>query len=130
MPEDKKKPESREPITRREFAIGSMAVIGAYSAFAQEPLEPLSAAAKALKIEIPDDVKSLLEDRHVLEEDIRRVIEHGESTGLKLYRPGTDRFLSKLRIYEAMFYVEYSSDKEVYRIHTAYTHRFKLQEEE
>ena len=124
-----KKPEASKPISRRDFAKGSMAVIGAYSSFAQEPPEPLSAAAKALKIEMADDVKSLLEDRHILEEDIRRVIEHAENTGLKLYQPGTDRFLSKLRIYEAMFYVEYSSDNGAYRIHTAYSHRFKLEEE-
>jgi hypothetical protein len=130
MPEKEKKPESTGPISRREFAMGSMAVIGAYTSFAQEPPEPLSAAAKALKIGISSDVQKLLDDRHIIEEDIRRVIEHAEATGLKLYEEGSNRFLSKLRIYEAMFYVEYSSDQGVYRIHTAYFHRFKLDEEE
>ena len=126
---DEKKPENAKPISRREFTKGSMAVIGAYSSLSQEPPEPLSAAASALKLDIPDDVKSLMDDRHVLEEDVRRIIEHAEKTGLKLYQPGTDRFLSKLRIYQAMFYVEYSPVKDAYRIHTAYTHRFRLGEE-
>jgi hypothetical protein len=125
-----KKPESPGQISRREFAMGSMAVIGAYSSFAQEPPEELSAAAKALKLEISTSVQSMLDDRHIIEDDIRRVIEHAEKTGLKLYQDGSNRFLSRLRIYEAMFYVEYSSDKGVYRIHTAYSHRFKLDEEE
>ncbi len=124
-----KKPEIPKPISRRQFAKGSMAVIGAYSSFSQEPPEPLSPEAKALKLEIPDDVKALLEDRHILEEDIRRVIDNAEKTGLKLYEPGTQNFLSKLRINEAMFYVEYASEKEGYKIRSAYTHRFKMEGE-
>jgi hypothetical protein len=129
MPEEKK-PEAAKPISRREFTKGSMAVIGAYTSFSQETPPPISAAAQALKLEISDEIKKLLEDRHIYEDDVRRVIEHGENTGLKLYDPETGRFLSKLRIFAAMFYVEYSSDKGTYRVHTAYWHRFKLDEEE
>lgn len=130
---EEKKPESPKTISRREFAIGSMAIIGAHSSFAQEPPEPLSDAANALKLDIPADIKALMEDRHILEEDVRRVIEHAESTGMKLYQTETDHLLSKLRIYNAMFYVDYSPVKDAkdsYRIHTAYSHRFKLDEEE
>jgi hypothetical protein len=129
--EDKSNQASEVPksISRRDFAKGSMAVIGAYSSLSQEPPPALSDEAKALKLEISDDVRTLLDDRHILEEDIRRVIDHAEKTGLKLYQPGTQKFLSKLRIYEAMFYVEYAVDKDVYRIETAYSHRFKLDEE-
>ncbi len=130
MPGEEKKPETPKPISRREFAKGSMAVIGAYSSLSQEPPSELSAAAKALKLEISDEVKALLDDRHILEEDVRRVIEHGEKTGRKLYEPGTGRFLSKLRIYEGLFYAEYSSHEGAYRIHTAYVHRFKLENED
>jgi hypothetical protein len=121
--------EAAKPISRRDFAKGSAAVLGAYSAMAQEELPALSQEAKALKLNIPDDVKTLLDDRHILEDDIRRVIEHAETTGLKLYQPGTTNFLSKMRIFQAMFYVEYSLEKGVYKIETAYTHRFKLDEE-
>jgi hypothetical protein len=126
---DDEKPEIPKPMSRRNFAIGSMAVVGAYSAFAQDVLPPLSDDARALKLEISEDVRKLLDDRHVLEDDIRRVIDHAESTGLKLYQPDTPYLLSKMRIHEAMFYVEYSKDKGSFRIHTAYTHRFKLGEE-
>jgi hypothetical protein len=122
-------PEAPKSISRREFAKGSMAVIGAYSSLSQEQLPALSDEARALKLEISDKVRTLLDDRHVLEDDIRRVIEHAEKTGLKLYQPGTQNFLSKFRVYEAMFYVEYEVDKDVYKIETAYSHRFKLDEE-
>jgi hypothetical protein len=128
--ERRAKPEAAQPISRRDFTKGSIAVLGAYTSFAQEPLPPLSEAARALKLEISLSIQSLLEERHILEDDVRRVIEHAEKTGLKLYQPGTQNFLSKLRIREAMFYVEYSTEKESYEIQTAYTHRFKLGEEE
>ncbi len=117
-------------ISRRDFAKGSMAVVGAYSSFAQEPPPPLSDAAKEIKLELSDDVQKVLDERHITEEDIKRVIENAESTGLKLYLPGTQNFLSKLRIYQALFYVEYTLvEKNRFKVHTAYLHRFKLGEE-
>ena len=42
-----------------------------------------------------DAVVSLLERRHVLDEDIQQVIQHAEETGEKLYQPEEDRFLAK-----------------------------------
>ena len=107
-----------------------MAVLGAYSSLPEwNAPPPLSAAAKSLKLEIAGDVRSILDERHIVEEDVRRVIEHAESTGLKLYEPGTNRFLSKLRINQTLFYVEYSPGKEAFRIHSSYAHRFTLEGE-
>jgi len=124
-----KKAEVPQPISRREFTKGSMAVLGAYTSFAQEAPPPLPEAAKALKLEIPKHIRQLMDERHIIEEDLRLVIEHGERTGLKLYKPGTETYLSKLRIQEALFYVEYASDKGTYVIETAYSHRFTLEGE-
>ncbi len=128
-PKEKKKGQTSEgpqPISRREFAIGSMAILGAYSLPESATLPPLSAAAEALKLEMTDDVRDLLEARHIQDDDLKRVIDHAERTGEKLYQTDSDRFLSKLRLQEVYFYVEYSPTKDAYRIHTAYTHRFLL----
>jgi hypothetical protein len=122
----KKQQTEAKPISRREFALGSMAILGAYSGTEDSSIPPLSEEAKAMKLEIADDVQSYLETRHILDDDIKRVIDHAEKTGEKLYRPGSDRFLSKLRVRQAYFYVEYSPTEKEYRIHTAYTHRFLL----
>ena len=119
-------PESSQGISRREFALSSMAILGAYSRTEAATLPPLSAEAQALKLEMDEDVRDLLEARHILDEDLKRVIEHAERTGEKLYQPGSDRFLSKLRVEEVYFYVEYSPLEGAYRIHTAYSHRFLL----
>ena len=70
-----------------------------------------------------DAVVSLLEDRHILDEDIQQVIQHAEENGEKLYQPDGDRYLAKRRLSEATFYVEYSLSNEGYVVHTAYSHR-------
>lgn len=114
-------------LSRREFALGSMALISAYSFAGTQKLPPLSAEAKAWKLEKAGDVTDLMEARHILDDDVRRVIDHAEKTGQKLYEQGTDRLLSKLRIQEAYFYVEYSPISGGYKIHAAYSHRFLLE---
>ncbi len=131
MPEEEKKsPKSQRPVSRREFAIGSMGLLSTYSLAQDIPIPPLSALAQAMKLHKTQTVQDLLEARHILDEDLKRVIDYAERTGEKLYQPGTSRFLSKLRVREVYFYVEYEPVEEAYRIHTAYSHRFLLGKEE
>jgi hypothetical protein len=81
-----------------------------------------------VKLQIAADVREILESRGIRDEDVAKVISNAEETGEKLYRE--DRFLSKLVIEEATYYVEYSvADGETYTVHTAYFHRAKLEEE-
>ena len=74
-----RKEEKLHPISRRDFALGSMAALGASIVGAATP--PLSPEAKAMKLEIADDLRDLLDIRHIGEDDIRRVIDHAEKTG-------------------------------------------------
>jgi hypothetical protein len=127
--EDKKENQSKDiphTISRREFALGSMAILGAYSLADATTVPPLSAEAQAIKLEIADMTRARMETRHILEEDVKRVIDHAEKTGEKLYEQGTDIFLSKMRVKEVYFYVEYSPIEGGYKIHSAYSHRFLL----
>jgi hypothetical protein len=125
MLEDEKDNKSHS-LTRRDFAIGSVAVLGASLAGAAESPPPLSEEAQAMKLLITDSVRDLLDIRHILDEDIKRVIDNAEKTQKKLCQPGTNNFLSKLRVKEVYFYVEYSPSEEGHRIHTAYSHRFLI----
>ena len=70
-----------------------------------------------------EGVTSLLEDRYIIDEDLRQVIHNAEKSGEKLFQPEGDRYLAKLTISDATFYVEYSISDDSYRIHTAYFHR-------
>jgi hypothetical protein len=130
MSEKKKKKQSSENphvISRREFAIGSMAFFGAYSLAEDEPIPPLSPEAQAMKIEMDGMVRARMETRHILDDDVKRVIDHAEKTGEKLYQQESKIFLSKLRVKEVYFYVEYSPVEDGYKIYSTYSHRFLLE---
>lgn len=81
-------------------------------------------------IRISGEVKNLLESRGIRAEDISQVVAHAEATGEKIYRKEVpNRYLAKLRINEVTFYVDYSIDGgNTYVIHTAYSHRTKMEE--
>ena len=87
-----------------------------------------SQAYEALELQKSEQVKELLESRHIVDEEVKMVIYHGETTGEKLYQPETNRYLAKMRIANATFYVEYSvTGKKTYEVHTAYSHRAELE---
>ncbi len=133
MDREKKKPKDADtphPLTRREFTLGSAALLGAYAFAEDPPVAPLSKEAAAVKLEISDTIRSYMEVRHILEDDVRRVIDHAERTGRKLYQTESDRFLSKLRVKDVYFYAEYSPCAGGYNVHGAYTHRFLMEEDE
>jgi hypothetical protein len=113
-----------QPISRREFALGSIALLGAYSLAEPATLPPLSQEVQAWKLEKSNEVQNLMEARGILDEDMKRVIDHAEKTGEKLYQPEKDVLLAKLRVQSAYFYAEYSPIPGGFRIHAAYTHRF------
>lgn len=75
-----------------------------------------------------EEVAALLEERGIHDEEIKRVIYNAETTGDKLYQQEGDRFLARLRILEATFYVEYSVSGENYIVHSAYAHRSEMVE--
>ena len=75
-------------------------------------------------------VVSLLDKRHIFDDDIKQVIKNAEESGEKLYAPEEDKYLAKMWLSEAMFYVEYTSSAEGYVVHSAYTHRSEFVEEE
>lgn len=130
MSEDKKKPQDKETshqISRREFALGSMAMLGGYALAEEKTVPPLSPEAQAMKLDISDTIQSYLEVRHILEDDVKRVIDYAEKTGEKLYQPDSSVFLSKLRVNEVYFYAEYAPCEGGYKIYNAYSHRFLIE---
>ena len=81
-----------------------------------------------IKLQISDEVKQRLEDRHILEDEVKQVIHHAETEGEKLYEPNANRYLAKLRIGNATFYVEYSVEQENYIVQSAYAHKSEIVE--
>jgi len=110
-------------ITRRAFTIGSVAAIGSSPLIVSETKED----PPPFKLEISEEVHQILVDRHVLNEDLIKVIRYAEKTGEKLYRQDCNLLLAKLKMNTVYFYVEYSPVEGGYRIHNTYTHRFTLE---
>ena len=110
-------------ISRRQFAIGSMAVIGS----APGALSTTAADEPPFKLEISKSVRQIMVDRHILPSDLTQVIEYAEKTGDKLYQQDSDRFLAKLKMNTVYFYAEYSPVEGGYQIHNTYSHRFTLE---
>ena len=81
-----------------------------------------------VKLRLSDDVRQKLDERHVLEDEIKQVIYQAEESGEKLFRPDKDIYLSKQRIGNATFYVEYTAEDGGYTVNTAYGHKAELME--
>jgi hypothetical protein len=110
-------------ISRRKFTIGSVAVISS----SPLALGGMDTPALPFKIEMDDDVRQIMEDRHILESDLALVIQYAERTGEKLYREDSDHLMAKFKVNTVYFYAEYSPIEGGYRIHNTYSHRFTLE---
>lgn len=81
---------------------------------------------ESVKLLISEEIKQLLEERHILEDEVKQVIDHAETTDEKLYEPDTNIYLTKLRIGKATFYVEYFAEPEGYTVRSAYAHKSEI----
>jgi hypothetical protein len=78
-----------------------------------------------IKLNINQEAQNILSNRAVLEGDIKQVICKAEQDNEKLYCDS--KFLAKMRIGEATFYVVYSVEEDNhFNILTAYTHRSQI----
>jgi hypothetical protein len=81
-----------------------------------------------IKIEISNKVKEIVEERHVLSDEIKMVINYVENEGgVKLYILNENRYLGKKIIGQATFYVGYSIGEDIYIINSAYAHKAEIQ---
>ena len=83
-------------------------------------------AYEQVSLYISEEVERLMENRHILREDLQKVIHHAESTGEKFINPSTGRSLAFLRPTRVTFWVEYSLAGEGYQVHGAYCHRMEM----
>jgi len=90
---------------------------------------PEQASYESIKLIIPAEVKKILEDRLILEEDIQQVIEYAERTGKKLRQLQTGRLLAHYKPTRVTYWVEYAPQGESFVIFNAYSHRMELKEE-
>lgn len=76
------------------------------------------------------EVKAALEQRRILNPDIRAAIAHGQETGKKMRNIDNGRFLVSHRPSMVTFWVEYSVADTGYQVHNSYCHRMQVTREQ
>jgi hypothetical protein len=79
-----------------------------------------------IRLIISAEVAERLEERRILEEDLRAAIARAETTGDHLVHPETGHRLASHRPLQATFWVEYSPGPEGFVVHNAYSHRMTV----
>jgi len=79
-----------------------------------------------VRLDVSQELIAHMEQRMILLEDVRRVIEHAERTGEKLVDERSGRFLASHRPANVTYWVEYSALEGGYAVHDAYSHRMQV----
>jgi glutamate synthase (NADPH/NADH) small chain len=83
-----------------------------------------------IKLQISDEVRDILEQRQILDDDLRAVIEYAERTGNRLLNHQTGRLLAHFKPTSVTYWVDYTPTSQgEFAIHNAYSHRMEIVED-
>ncbi len=91
--------------------------------------EPGGAGAEEhdrITLVMTEDVRRTADKRRILESDIKRVIDHAETSGRKLHNATSGVYRGYLKFGNVTFWVEYTPVEGGYRVHNAYCHRMNI----
>jgi Fe-S oxidoreductase len=80
-----------------------------------------------LALVLDPTVTTLLEERRILEDDIRRVLSSAENEGTCFAHQKDDRRIASARIGDVTFWVEYRQIDAAYRIESCWSHRMAIE---
>ncbi len=83
---------------------------------------------KKVRLTLSQEVLDLLNSRHILEEDVQKVILQAEQTGKHLINPHNNHRLASFKPVRVTYWVEYEATDQGYVIHNSYSHRMQLPE--
>lgn len=79
-----------------------------------------------IRLLVAPEVRSVLEDRRIRDDEIRKTISEAEQTKQKFVHPETGHFLAGIRQGSVTVWVEYSPRTDGFEIFKAYQHRVKI----
>lgn len=83
----------------------------------------------AIRLFVSAEVRARLEERHILDEDLRRVLYHAEQTGARFFNRASGHWLASFRPTAVTYWVEYVPQDDGYLIVNAYSHRMQIVED-
>lgn len=81
-----------------------------------------------IKLQISPDVRIVLEERKILESDLKKVVYNAEKSGKKFSNNATGRFMANFKPYRVTFWVEYGPSDMGFIVYNAYSHRMEMLE--
>ncbi|MDX9991824.1 MAG: FAD-dependent oxidoreductase [Anaerolineales bacterium] len=88
---------------------------------------PEGADFEKIRLILPDEVQTMVEDRLILVEDIQKVLENAERTGKRMFNPQTGHYLAYLKPTSVTYWVEYTPQTDgAFLVHKAYSHRMEI----
>lgn len=79
-----------------------------------------------IELVVKPEVQERLDERRILLEDVRRVIDHADKTGDKFRNPKTGHWLASFRPTRVTYWVEYIALADGFEIKNAYAHRMEV----
>jgi hypothetical protein len=73
------------------------------------------------------EMRTILEERLILVEDVQKVIEHAETTSESFKNQQTGHTLAFFKPHLITYWVEYTHEADAWRVHDAYSHRMELE---
>ena len=79
-----------------------------------------------LRIMMTEEIRRTIDERRILENDLRQVIDHAQASGRRLLNTLTGHYRAYLQTENVTFWVEYSTVDDGFLVHNAYCHRMKI----
>ncbi|MBV7274043.1 NAD(P)-binding protein [Clostridium sp. PL3] len=81
-----------------------------------------------LKINISDNVQNQMEDRLILLGDIEKALFNAKTNKERFFNPQSSHYLTRMRIDNVTYWVEYEDKDDELLVHSVYTHRMEVVE--
>lgn len=81
------------------------------------------------KLVIPEEIRKIIEERHILLDDIEKVIEHSKISGERFFNSEDSSYLASLRIENVTYWVRYAEENDCIHVLSVYSHRMEIAEE-
>ena len=83
-------------------------------------------AYEKITLHMTPEVRRRIDERRILEDDLRQVVDHAEQTGKRLLNRETGQYRAYRQREHVTFWVDYTPGDDGFTVHNAYCHRMKI----